>query len=52
MPSWKLNIFVNAIKARMESENRTAEDIIQEYTRLTDDEKTEILNAIKVKWST
>ncbi len=43
MPSWKKNIFVNAIKARMELENRTAEDIIQDYTKLTEDEKTEIL---------
>lgn len=46
MPSWKKNIFVNAIKARMELENRTAEDIIQEYTKLTEDEKAEILNAL------
>ncbi len=43
MPTWKLNIFVNAIKVRMVQENRTAEDIIQEYTKLTETEKTEIL---------
>lgn len=43
MPTWKLNIFVNAIKARTVQENRTAEDITQEYTKLTDAEKTEIL---------
>ena len=46
MPAWKKNIFVNAIKARMEQENRIADDIIQEYTKLTDEEKTEILQAI------
>lgn len=43
MPEWKKIIFVNAIKARMVMENRTAEDIIQEYTKLTDEEKAEIL---------
>lgn len=46
MPSWKLSIFVNAIRLRMAQENRTAEDIIQEYTKLTDLEKEEILAAI------
>ncbi|MEG2291611.1 MAG: hypothetical protein RSA29_04350 [Clostridium sp.] len=43
MPSWKKSIFVNAIKARMIQENRTSEDIILEYTKLTESEKTEIL---------
>ena len=46
MPAWKKNIFVNAIKARMVQENRTAEDIIAEYVKLTDAEKAEILEAI------
>lgn len=46
MPTWKKNIFVNAIKARMEQENRTTEDIIQEYVKLTEEEKTEILAEI------
>lgn len=46
MPSWKKSIFVNAIKARMELESRTEEDIIQEYTKLTEEEKTEILAEI------
>lgn len=46
MPTWKRNIFVNAIKARMEQESRTAEDIITEYTKLTDAEKAEILAVI------
>lgn len=43
MPQWKLNIFVNAIIVRMEREDRTAADIIQEYTKLTASEKEEIL---------
>lgn len=43
MPQWKLNIFVNAIKVRMEREGRTAADIIQEYAKLTASEKEEIL---------
>lgn len=43
MPIWKKNIFVNAIKARMEQEGRTYEDILQEYTKLTETERTEIL---------
>ena len=46
MPSWKKNIFVNAIRVRMTQENRTAEDIITDYTALTQAEKTEILAAI------
>lgn len=46
MLTWKKTIFVNAIKARMEMENRTAEDIIQEYTKLTETEKVEILAEI------
>jgi hypothetical protein len=46
MPTWKLNIFVNAIKARVVQENRTAEYIITEYTKLTEAEKTEILAEI------
>ena len=46
MPAGKLNIFVNAIKARMAQEQRTAEEIIDDYTKLTEAEKTEILAAI------
>lgn len=46
MPSWKKNIFVNAIRARMVQENRTAEDIITEHTALTEAEKTEVLMSI------
>lgn len=50
MPEWKLNIFVGAITCRMEAEQRTAEDIVVEYPLLTEDEKTEILNAINKYW--
>lgn len=46
MFTWKKNIFVTAIKARMISESRTAEELITEYPRLTADEKIEILSAI------
>lgn len=46
MPAWKKTIFVNAIKAIMIQESRTAEDIITEYTKLTEAEKTEILAEI------
>lgn len=46
MPYWKKQIFVNAIKARRKIENRTAEDIIQDYVKLTEDEKSEILSDI------
>lgn len=46
METWKKIIFVNAIKTRMKQENKTANVLITEYTRLTDAEKTEILGAI------
>lgn len=46
MQTWKKTIFVNAIKARMVQESRTADDIIAEYTKLTEDEKIEILASI------
>lgn len=43
MPTWKLNIFVNAIKARIKAEDKSAQDIIADYTKLTEIEKAEIL---------
>jgi len=46
MPVWKKTIFVNAIRARMKMENRTAEDIIMDYPKLTEEEKAEILAEI------
>jgi len=47
MTEQKKNLFVRVVLYRMQQENRTAEDIIQEYPRLTEEEKTEILNAIQ-----
>ena len=46
MPEWKLKLFVDVIKQRMSNERRTAEEILSEYTKLTDDEKTEIKNSL------
>ncbi len=46
MPVWKKIIFVNAIKTRMAQEGKTADVIIQEYVKLTAEEKAEILAAI------
>lgn len=46
MPTWKKNIFVNAIRTRMTNEGRTAEDIITEYPALIEAENAEILAAI------
>lgn len=43
MPKYKLNIFSNVIIARSEAEDRTVEDIIAEYTKLTVLEVAEIL---------
>jgi uncharacterized protein (DUF433 family) len=44
MPIWKKTIFVNAIKARIIQESMTAEEIIEEYPKLTEAEKKEILD--------
>ncbi|PYG90129.1 hypothetical protein LY28_00009 [Ruminiclostridium sufflavum DSM 19573] len=46
MPTWKKNIFVNAVKYRMETEGKTAEEILGDYVALTEAEKAEILSAI------
>ena len=46
MPEWKKMIFVNAIRARIKIENRIAEDIINDYSKLTVEEKIEILNEL------
>lgn len=43
MPTWKKNIFINVIRQKIEQEGRSAEDAIQEYTKLTAEEKDEIL---------
>ena len=46
IPTWKLNIFVRAIRTRMDQESRTAAEIIEEYTALSSEEKAEILQGI------
>lgn len=46
MPSWKFNIFVRAIKVRMEAEQATREEILETYPRLTESEKNELREAI------
>ena len=46
MPIWKRNIFVRVVTRRMQEEGRTAEDVLEEYPALTEDEKTEILAAL------
>ena len=47
MVGYKKFIFVRAITARMEAEQRPSEDIIKEYVKLTEEEKIEILADIK-----
>ncbi|MEG0181241.1 MAG: hypothetical protein RR657_05065 [Peptostreptococcaceae bacterium] len=46
MNEWKKVIFVNAVRTRMVTESRTAEDVIQDYTKLTEEERYEILGAL------
>lgn len=46
MPAWKLRIFVRVVKARMESEELPAEQVLESYPALTEQEKQQILDAI------
>jgi len=46
MPTWKKNIFVRVVRARMEQEGRAAEEILAKYPALTEEEKGIILDAI------
>lgn len=46
MKEWKKIIFVNAIRTRMVHEDRMPEDIILNYTKLTEEERREILESI------
>ncbi len=46
MPLWKKIIFVNAIKARLAMENRTVEEIIETYSKLSESEKEELLSEL------
>lgn len=46
MPTWKRNIFVNAVRTIMEREGVTAEEALARYPALTEAEKAEILAAL------
>ena len=46
MLEWKKNIFVRAIKVRIKLEDKTAEEIIQDYKSLTEADKSEILTGV------
>jgi hypothetical protein len=48
MEEYKLRIFIRAIESRMNSENKTSEEIITDYIKLTDEEKTEILSEVNI----
>ena len=39
MPTWKKRIFVNAIKIQLRTEEKTLEEILEAYPKLTDAEK-------------
>jgi len=41
-----LNIFVRVVKRKMELEGKTAEEVLQVYPALTEEEKEQILEAI------
>jgi uncharacterized protein (DUF433 family) len=47
MPKWKKNIFVRTVRYRMRTEGKTAEEILQDYPALTEEEKQEILAALQ-----
>lgn len=49
MEGYKLRIFVRVIKARIEIENKTAEEIIVDYVKLTEEEKAEILASVSTQ---
>ena len=46
MVGYKLRIFVRVIKKRMADEEISAEEVLNDYPKLTEEEKQEILNAI------
>lgn len=47
MPTWKINIFKNAIMIRHNNNEGTIEDIIATYTKLSTSDKNEIISAIE-----
>ena len=46
MVGYKLRIFVRVVKKRMADEGISAEEVLNDYPKLTEAEKQEILNAI------
>lgn len=46
MVGYKLRIFVRVVKKRMADEGISAEEVLNDYPKLTEEEKQEILNAI------
>ncbi|MFW6002207.1 MAG: hypothetical protein ACOCQD_02620 [archaeon] len=43
MTTWKLNFFLRVLKIRMKlEEGKTADEILEDYTKLTEKDKTEI----------
>jgi len=42
MPFWKRNIFINAITARMHMENKTRDEVLERYNKLTNEEIKEL----------
>ena len=46
MVGYKLRIFVRVIKKRMADEGISAEEVLNDYPKLTEEEKQEILNGI------
>lgn len=45
---YKRNLFINVVKTRMKNEDLTATEILDQYTKLTDEEKTEILENLNI----
>lgn len=41
------NIFVRVVQRRMEEENKTAEEILNDYPKLSEQDKQEILVALQ-----
>lgn len=47
MVGYKLRIYARTVIVRMEAEGVTAEEIVSNYTKLTDAEKQEVLTEVK-----
>lgn len=46
MPGWKLSIFVSAVRAQLARYGGTPAEIVDGYTKLTEQEKAEIIAAL------